>query len=609
MKKTNLIIAIFLAFSIASCQTDSSNRLQNTRPVRDLRIDDIVRMVDDDPLHAIHLIEVYMIIYGPGTAYPESPENMQAISQLRDRALENIQAEQIRAVEEEQWRQAASLARSLGRLGHVVESTGDEPDIVLEYAKLELSRNNVLNAFLAAAEANSIRLLDTEDAMLFLEKAVEVRQRRSAAFFLEIIDSQGAYFSVPPQYRSYAEGRDTASDMIKGVATVIVDRGIRIERGQGIPDRVLGSAFFIDDSGLLITNYHVIESEVDPSFRGTSRIFIRMGDHTSLRIPARVIGWDKTLDLALIKAEIVPEYVYSVIDWAMPMVGETILAIGSPGGLERTVTQGIVSALGRRFLQIGDVIQIDAAINNGNSGGPVLNMDGRLIGVVFAGIQNYEGLNFAVPAYRLFAALPALLAGGRAERPWLGLALSETTEGAEIIYVAPFTPAAEQQIREGSIIRSINGYMPSSTQGTLITALQDELFSLIPGELVVLELLDPDYRLITHTIRMTSRPDLPLGEAAKIDTRERMAAPLFGLVLSDRAVRGFTPSFQVRRVIRGSIADEAGISEDDQLSIRNFRIFESDGYALLEVDVRKRRMGFLEVNMRLPALLDTPDTL
>jgi len=88
----------------------------------------------------------------------------------------------------------------------------------------------------------------------------------------------------------------------------------------------------------------------------------------------------------LLKTEITPEYVFSVVDWAVPSVGESVFAIGSPIGLEQTVTQGIVSALGRRFLQIGDVIQIDAAVNQGNSGGPVVDMSGRLVGIVFAGI-------------------------------------------------------------------------------------------------------------------------------------------------------------------------------------------------------------------------------
>jgi S1-C subfamily serine protease len=398
--------------------------------------------------------------------------------------------------------------------------------------------------------------------------------------------------------------------MIKGVATVLVDRGYRIERGRGVPERVGGSAFYVDASGLLITNYHVISSEVDPAYRGYSRMYIRMGDSASARIPARVIGWDKAMDLALIKAEITPEYVFSVTDWAVPNVGDAVLAIGAPVGLEKTVTQGIVSALGRRLiLQIGDIIQIDASINAGNSGGPLVDTAGRLVGVVFAGAAQYQGLNFAIPAARLAAALPAMIAGGRAERPWLGLTLGETLQGAEIIYVAPFTPAAEQQIREGSIIKAINGKELRASQGTIIPVMQDMLFPLKPGELVSVDLVDADGNAYSRLLQIIARPELPLLEAARRDTRERIAAPLFGLILSSAAGTSFTPTYQVKKVIRGSIASDVGLSENEPLSIRNFRIFEDDGYAVMEIMVKQRRMGYMETSMQLGALLDSPDTL
>jgi predicted metalloprotease with PDZ domain len=272
---------------------------------------------------------------------------------------------------------------------------------------------------------------------------------------------------------------------------------------------------------------------------------------------------------------------------------------------------GIVSALGRRFLQIGDVIQIDAAVNHGNSGGPVVDTSGRLVGIVFAGIEQYQGLNFAVPAERLAAALPAMIKGGKAERPWLGLTVAETSQGAEIIYTAPLTPAAELQIAEGSIIRTINGEKISAPQGLLIPALQDTFFSARPGELVALETSMPGSgtELSRHIIRTVARPDVPLVEASKLDSRERMAAPLFGLILAPTVGKSFSPSYLVKRVVRGSIADEAGLSEQDPVSIRGFRVLEKDGYALMEINVKKRRMGYLETTMQLPALLDSPDTL
>jgi S1-C subfamily serine protease len=605
-----LSASLVLLLLLLSCttQAQAERRLVQPKSVSDFRLDDITKYTSSDPARAIHLLEVYKSIYGPGSVNPEAedPAIKERLDILREDAAGNLQAAQINAIREKRWADAASLARSLSSLGISVESTGDEPDLVLEYAKQQLEEGNMLPAFLAAVRAHELNPLEYEDALLFLEKATAARQRRTAAFFLGIIGGNAA---VPSELRTYAEGRDLPQDMIKGVATVWVDRGYRITRGRGVPDRVLGSAFFVDASGFLITNYHVIASEVDPKYEGYSRMFIRMGDSASARIPAKVIGWDKAMDLALIKAEFTPEYIFSVVDRVIPNVGDTILAIGSPGGLEKTVTQGIVSALGRRYLQIGDVIQIDAAVNHGNSGGPVIDTTGRLVGIVYAGVEQYQGLNFAVPAERLAAALPAMIAGGKAERPWLGLSVSENTAGAEIIYVAPSTPASEQQIKEGSIIKSINGIAAHAPQGTLIPFLQDLLFPLRPGELVTMEIADLEGNVKPKLIQVAARPEIPLAEAAKKDSKERMAAPLFGLVLTTAANGSTFASYQIKRVVRGSVADEAGLSENDPVTIRGFRVLEDDGYALLEINVKKRRLGYMETSMQLPALLDSPDTL
>jgi S1-C subfamily serine protease len=593
---------------VLSCLTAEiqEQRLVPHRSTGDVRLDDIRKQLEENPARAIDLIGVYREVYGTGMA-------VETLLDYENQAVYNLRALQARAVVEERWDDAASLSRSLASLGVKVENTGMEPDFILADAKKKLSQGNDLGAFLAAVQAHELRPLGFDDALLFLERAVAVNQRRTAAFFNTAASATTAgqiLQNIPPQLREYAEGSDSVTDMIRGVATVLVDRGIKIERGRGTPDRVLGSAFFVDASGLLITNYHVITSEVDPQYEGYSRMYIRLGDSTSPRFPAKVVGWDKAMDLALIKAEYKPDFVFSIVDRVIPRVGDTVLAIGSPGGLEKTVTSGIVSSLSRRFLQIGDVIQIDAAVNQGNSGGPVVDTSGRLVGIVFAGIEQYQGLNFAVPAERLAAALPAMIKGGKAERPWLGLALSESASGAEIIYTAPNTPAAQHRLGEGDIIRTINGQRVSAPQGLLIPALQDSIFQSRPGELVALETSGPGSNTVKRRVMMSvPRPDLPLSEAAKVDSKERIAAPLFGMILAASQGKSFSSFYEVKKVIRGSIADEAGISDQDPVSIRGFRLLEKDGYALMDIDVKKRRMGFMETSMRLPAWLDSPDTL
>jgi S1-C subfamily serine protease len=591
-------------FSCLSVGDEEGKPIPPPRSTSTIRLDDIRKQIVENPVSAINLIYIYREVY----SVTEDSEAWPELSRYEKEASGNLCALQEKAVEEQRWDDAVSLGRSIAGIGITTSYTGREAEFLLSGAKKKLSDGDVLGAFLSAVKTHEMRPLDFSSSLLFLQKAVEQRQRRAAAFFFSAAQRAGGG-NIPAALREYASGRDSVSDMVKGVATVVVDRGMRIERGMGFADRVLGSAFFVDASGLLITNYHVIASEVDPKYQGYSRMYIRMGDAASPRIPARVIGWDKALDLALIKTEMESEYVFSLVDRVIPRIGDTVLAIGSPVGLEKTVTSGIVSALGRRLLQIGDVYQIDAAVNSGNSGGPVVDGEGRLVGIVFAGVEHYQGLNFAVPAETLAAALPAMIKGGRAQRPWLGITLYETSSGAEIIYTSPNTPAALHQVGEGVLLKSINGRAITSAQGGLIPAMQNEMFPCGPGELVALETVDSEGAIRRRVMMTVPRPDLPLLDAAKIDRRERIAAPLFGMILTPLPSNIFSSNFRVNRVVRGSISDSAGISEDDPITINRLRINENDGYALLEVTVKKRRMGYMETNMQLPAWLDSPDTL
>jgi S1-C subfamily serine protease len=601
------VLYLLILFSCISFEEETGDYISPPKSTSSIRLGDIEKQLQENPVNALNLIYIYKEIY-PVKDNDENNDRLR-LAEFEKTAMENLCAMQEKAVNEERWDEAISFGRSLANIGITVKNSGTEPDYILADAKKKLSNGNILGAFIAAVRANEARPLDFDTSLALLQKAVDVKQRRASAFFLAAARAASPGGRIPASLVEYAQGRDSISDMLKGVATVLVDRGIKIDRGRGTPDRVLGSAFFVDVSGLLITNYHVIASEVDPKYKGYSRMYIRMGDAASPRFPARVIGWDKALDLALIKTEYECEYVFSLVDRVIPQVGDTVLAIGSPVGLEKTVTSGIVSSLSRRFLQIGTVIQIDAAVNHGNSGGPVVDNEGRLVGIVFAGIEYHQGLNFAVPAEQLTAALPAMIKGGKAQRPWLGLSLSETSSGAEIVYTAPNTPAMHHKVGEGTVIKTVNGKIITAPQSGLIPAMQSEIFLSGPGELVALETVDQD-GVISKKIMMTiPRPDLPLSEAAKVDKRERIAAPLFGMILAPLQSGFFSSSFRVKKVVRGSIADEAGISEDDPVSINRLRLFENEGYALMDISIKKRRMGYLEADMQLPAWLDSPDTL
>ena len=280
-----------------------------------------------------------------------------------------------------------------------------------------------------------------------------------------------------------APSLETVRKMMKGTVTVWVDRGMTIEKGLGRADRMIGSGFFIDANGYLITNYHVIQSEVDPEYEGFSRVYIKRAENPTVRIPAKVVGWDTTFDLALLKTEINPEVYFQLGSSEDLNIGSRIYAIGSPAGLEQTLTSGIVSAQNRRFLSLGSVLQIDAPVNHGSSGGPIIDEAGRVQAIVFAGLERNEGLNFAIPVELLRLILPQLYAGGETVHAWMscyGVSVKESSQqaaGTELVYAVPGSSASV--IPAGAVITHLNGRAVPSLE-----ALQAELMRLSAGTIV-----------------------------------------------------------------------------------------------------------------------------
>jgi len=264
-----------------------------------------------------------------------------------------------------------------------------------------------------------------------------------------------------------------------GVVTVYVSKGLRMENGVGYPDRVLGTAFQVDAKGYYLTNYHVVSSEVDPKYNGYSRLSIRPSSNPSARIPAKVVGWDEDLDLALLKSQEISSHTFYPFLRGKTAKGQRIYAVGSPVGLENSVTAGIVSATGRRILPRGEAIQIDAPVNPGSSGGPLLDEEGNLAGVIFAGLPGFQGLNFALPVEWVLGLYPVLFEGGKVQASWLGAGIAKN--------LVPDITIRDPGIRHGSgehgehrFLRRLEalGKAGSGDQGRRLEGIgQDPLFS------------------------------------------------------------------------------------------------------------------------------------
>jgi len=477
------------------------------------------------------------------------------------------------------------------------------PDrLKLDQAEQYRSQGNIVAALATLLDIGDLpKTLTTDELLKYGEIAKVLNDRSAASTIMAVLSDRKA--AIPSDLTTFLSIKPTPAEMLRGTVTIWVNRGIKLQDGIGVPDRVIGSGFFIDPRGYIVTNYHVISSEVDPTYQGYSRLFIRMPTQPDLRIPARVIGYSRIFDIALLKVEITPAYVFSFTGPQKFQPGQRIFAMGSPGGLEDTFTSGIISATGRRFLQMGDAIQMDVPVNPGNSGGPLVNSDGSLVGVVFAGIQQFQGVNFAIPSFWVRTFIPELYQGGEVSHPWIGAAVQEVGNGLSVVYVAPGSPAEQAGLKEHDVITTIDGKRAmkiGDMQELLLNHPQHALLSITwtrDGQ---------DYRGVIVPDR---RPFSPIEEALKLQEPADLFAPLFGMDVHSTSNLPWQRDFVVTHVYPGSIADETGLSVQDPFSVVNWQVDQQRRAAILQIVVRTRKAGFLEHAIQIASYLEIPNFL
>lgn len=245
-------------------------------------------------------------------------------------------------------------------------------------------------------------------------------------------------------------------------------------QGPGSPDATasgsemqsLGSGFIVDPSGLIVTNNHVIE--------GAQSMSVILADGTAL--PATLVGRDTQNDIALLRVH--PDHPLKAVHFGpsrLARIGDWVIAIGNPYGLGGTVTAGIISARGRDLQEDGssDYIQTDAAINRGNSGGPLFDLHGAVIGIntaIYSPSGGSVGIGFAIPSDEVSAVVDQLRLYGKPRRGWIGAQVQAVTpdiaamlkmpeaDGAVIATVAAASPAAAAHLKPGDVILSYDGH-------------------------------------------------------------------------------------------------------------------------------------------------------
>jgi serine protease Do len=290
------------------------------------------------------------------------------------------------------------------------------------------------------------------------------------------------------------------------VNEVVVNVRSTSENGEN-----LGSGFIIDQRGYIATNFHLI-SNAEPR-RGSSQrgpeqqsapklvTNVTVTLHDGRQFPASIKGYDEATDIALL--EIVPGNAQLPIgdlgDSDSLRVGEWVIAIGNPLGLDHTVTLGILSAKGRSGFggQFDDFLQTDAAINPGNSGGPLLNAQGKIVGINTLVLERTQGLSFSIPINTLKSILPQLIERGRVTRGFLGvetrdidadvrglMKLSADSRGVLVVRAERATPAARAGLRKDDLITTVDGQaILSSVQFNRIVA------SKLPGAKIAIKIL------------------------------------------------------------------------------------------------------------------------
>lgn len=281
--------------------------------------------------------------------------------------------------------------------------------------------------------------------------------------------------------------------IVRAVSPAVVNIEVAIATPEG-ENRGGGSGFFFTPDGFILTNSHVVHD--------ATRIEVVLHDGT--RLPGRIVGDDPDTDLAVVRVN-AAETVFPALpmgDSSAIRVGQLVVAIGNPYGFNTTVTAGVVSALGRSFRAqsgrlIDNIIQTDAALNPGNSGGPLVNSRGEVIGVNTAVIRPAQGLCFAIPSNTATFVAARLIRDGKIRRAYLGVAgqnvrihrrlvrhFSLPREGGVLVLdVEDHSPAAEAGVRQGDLIVSFGGY-PTETIDDLQRLLADERLQRA-GELII----------------------------------------------------------------------------------------------------------------------------
>ena len=338
-----------------------------------------------------------------------------------------------------------------------------------------------------------------------------------------------------------------------------------IPQQQGPQEKTAyGSAFFISKDGYLLTNRHVIDD--------ASRITITLNDRREL--DATLVGSDERTDIALLKVNGASFPELKIGDSNQLKVGEPVLAIGSPFGFDYSASAGIVSAKSRNMSGETSVpfIQTDAALNPGNSGGPLFNQRGEVVGVnsrIFSGTGGYMGLSFSIPIDVAMDVVQQLKTNGKVTRSYLGVMLQDIDrnladayklpkpEGSLINQVSPKSPAAKAGLKPGDVILKLDGNSISRTSDLIY-----RLNRIAPNQTIQLEVLRDD-KIRTIAATLSVAPDDTPAAEDKNNPTNGLGMNIRDLTEAEQSRLNVNGGALVREVKRGGLASLSNLVAGD----------------------------------------------
>lgn len=375
-------------------------------------------------------------------------------------------------------------------------------------------------------------------------------------------------------------------DMLNNTFTIHVDGGYTT---RGI-EKEVGSSFFISSDGYALTNYHIIRKHVDPEYKGKAELSAKLNEDKFGGQEVEVIGYDPLVDLALVKVKDTSvEKMFHVVDEENMNARDKITVIGSPLGLSNTVTSGIISTKKRvGLLNVGNVLQIDASVNPGNSGGPLIDdITKDVVGVVVAKIQGVENINFAIPGKIVKSVLPSLFENGKVIHGWLGIGGYMSEKGFEVVYIAPDSSARYSDLRIGDIITAIDGEAIDE-----LDAMQINFLDRKPSEMVAIDIITEEGKKNSLVLVTTERRDKIIESNVSKGSFYKLFPVLTGTQIKVTS-SGIRPQYRITKVYEDSYAKFVGMSKGDILEIRRMLYDREQEIMIVELKTIQTQRAFL----------------